>query len=111
MTRTPPPTPPLGSPTPPTRHRAPRRRNWNCVASNIKFDKASLTAKADQPFTITLTNNDTVEHNITIEDLKVNKDVEGGKSETSDSVTPAAGTYEYHCEYHPSAMKGQLIVS
>lgn len=81
------------------------------VASEIKFDKASMTAKADQPVTITLTKNDTVEHNITIEKLDVDQDAEGGESETTEAFTPAAGTYEYHCEYHPSAMKGQLLVS
>lgn len=81
------------------------------VAAEVKFDRASLTARADQPLTITLTNNDTIEHNLTIEDLDIDEDVDGGGSVTSDTVTPATGTYEYHCEYHPAAMTGTLIVS
>lgn len=81
------------------------------IASEIAFDKASMTAKADQPLTITLQNNDSVEHNITIEKLDVDEDAEPNESATTDTITPAAGTYEYHCEYHPAAMKGNLLVS
>jgi len=80
------------------------------VATNFQFDKTTLTATAGQPVTFKVTNNGTVEHNLTIKDLKVNKDVEAGES-AQQTVTPAAGTYEYHCEYHPTQMTGTLTVS
>lgn len=80
------------------------------VATDIAFDKSSLTAKADEPLTIKIENKGKIPHNITVEDLKVSKDVEGGQS-AEQTVTPAAGTYQYHCEYHPEAMKGTLTVS
>lgn len=79
------------------------------VATNYQFDKAELTAAAGQPVTFTITNNGTVDHNLTVKDLNVNKDVKPGKS-ASISVTPKAGTYEYHCEYHPTQMTGTLTV-
>jgi plastocyanin len=80
------------------------------VATNFAFDKTTLTAAADKAVTFKITNNGTVEHNLTIDDLAVNKDVEAGES-AEQTVTPKAGTYEYHCEYHPSQMKGELTVS
>lgn len=81
------------------------------IASEITFDKASMTAKVAQPLTVTLLNNDSVEHNITVEALDIDEDAEPNESATSDTVTPPAGTFDYHCEYHPTAMKGTLIVS
>ncbi len=81
------------------------------VATDFKFDKASITAQAEQPLILTIKNDGAAEHNLTVEKLDVNEDVEGGKSASSDTITPAAGTYQYHCEYHPSTMSGQLLVS
>lgn len=80
------------------------------VATDFTFDKATLSAKADQEVTFKLTNNGSVEHNLTIKDINVDKDAEVNES-AEQTVTPKAGTYEYHCEYHPSAMKGTLTVS
>jgi len=80
------------------------------TAKNTTFDVATLTASAGKKVTFTLKNQDSIEHNLTIEKLNVNKDVEGGESGSA-TATPAAGTYEYHCEYHPTQMKGTLTVS
>ncbi|MEY2425212.1 MAG: Cupredoxin-like domain [Actinomycetota bacterium] len=80
------------------------------VATNFQFDQTTLTAKADEAVKFVIKNEGDVEHNLTIEDLDVNKDVEAGES-ADQTVTPAAGTYEYHCEYHPAKMKGTLTVS
>ena len=76
----------------------------------IQFDTDQLSATAGKAVTFKIVNNGTVEHNLTIKDLKVDKDAEVGES-AEQTVTPAAGTYEFHCEYHPSAMKGTLTVS
>jgi plastocyanin len=81
------------------------------VAKNITFDKTDLTATAGDTVTFVIKNEDTVEHNLSIEDLKVDKDAEKGESAQQSVSDLKAGTYEYHCEYHPDAMKGTLTVS
>ena len=80
------------------------------TAMNTSFSMTDIKLPAGQKVTFTLKNADQVEHNLTIEGLKVNKDVEGGKSGSA-TVTPKAGTYPFHCEYHPDKMKGVVTVS
>ena len=87
------------------------------VATNFQFDQATLSATAGSATTYKVTNNGTVDHNLTITDnadashkALVNEDVKPGKS-ASKALTLAAGSYEYHCEYHPTQMKGTLTVS
>ena len=90
---------------------APGGTTITLVATNFAFDQTEITATADDPVTFVLKNEaDSTEHNLTIEDLDVDKDAEGGES-AEQTVTPEAGTYDYFCEYHPSQMKGTLTVS
>ncbi|MBA2608710.1 MAG: cupredoxin domain-containing protein [Actinobacteria bacterium] len=79
-------------------------------ATDFKFDPTTLTAKAGEAVTFTIKNDGKVTHNLTIEDLKVDQDVKDGKT-ASQTVTPKAGSFEYHCNYHPASMKGTLTVS
>lgn len=80
------------------------------IAANIAFSPVGIALKAGQKVTLKLQNDDKVKHNLTVEDLKVNKDVEAGQSGTA-TITPKAGTYQFHCEYHPQQMKGTLTVT
>jgi plastocyanin len=79
-------------------------------ASGFAFSPSNLEASGTE-FTINYSNNDEVEHNLTIKDLDVDEDVEvGGTVEVS--VTGAEpGTYDFQCEYHPDTMRGELTVS
>lgn len=47
---------------------------------------------------------------LTIDGLKVNKDVEGAKTGTA-TATVKAGTYKFRCEYHPQQMTGTVTVT
>ena len=77
-------------------------------AHDFGFDPAKLTLKSGAA-TITITNSGSAEHNLTIDGLKVNKDVPAGKT-ASVNLTAKAGTYPFHCEYHPTQMKGVVTV-
>ena len=79
------------------------------TAKDFKFDPTDLTAEAGRKVTIVLTNDDDTEHNITIEDLDVDQDAEGGETGQA-TITPDAGSYDFHCKYHPNQMQGTLTV-
>jgi len=60
--------------------------------------------------TFVVANGDGIEHNLTVPGLHVDKDVEGGETE-SVTVTAKPGTYPFHCEYHPKQMKGTITIT
>jgi len=87
-------------------------------ARNIAFDPTSLTAPADQPFTIKFTNNDAgIPHDVVIHTGPNTSDpalFEGEIFNGTDSrlyPIPAlkAGTYAFSCKVHPN-MTGTLTV-
>jgi plastocyanin len=79
-------------------------------AMNTTYTPTAVPLKAGQKVTFVVTNGDQIEHNLTVKDLKINADVAGGKT-TKATATPAAGTYEFHCEYHPQQMTGTITVT
>ncbi len=79
------------------------------TAANITYSPTDIKVAAGE-VTFVVKNTDKVEHNLTIDDGgNVNKDVEGGKTVQA-KATLKAGTYKFHCEYHPDAMKGTITV-
>ena len=55
------------------------------------------------------TNTGSVEHNFTVDGKGISKDAEAGESATIKVDLPA-GSYPFHCKYHPTQMKGTLTV-
>jgi hypothetical protein len=60
---------------------------------------------------VEVTNQDTIEHNFTFAEANADQDVEGGEDATATFTAPAAGSYEFFCKYHPSAMRGTVTVT
>ena len=85
------------------------------AAKDVAFDKTSLEAPADQPFTIKFQNNDaTISHNVAIHDAAGQEVFKGDIFPGVDVRTypiPAlkAGSYTFSCTVHP-AMTGTLTV-
>ena len=78
------------------------------TAANIAFDPTELSVAAGE--TITLRNEDGVEHSFTIDDPEIDAEAEGGEEATVDAPDEP-GTYDFHCRYHPDQMTGTLTVS
>jgi plastocyanin len=81
------------------------------TAKGIAFDQTQLKMPAGKQVTVTLNNQDSVEHSFTFKDAKADKDAEGGETAEVSFTAPAAGSYEFHCKYHPNQMKGTVTVS
>lgn len=78
------------------------------TARDFSFTPTAANMAADGA-TIHVVNAGAVKHNLTIEGLKVNKDLPPG-STTDLAVHAKPGTYQFHCEYHPTTMKGTITV-
>lgn len=96
---------------------SPNGTSLSVQAQNIAFSTDCLAAPAGQPFTIQFNNMDAgVPHNIAIvgtggSDLFTGDVVTGPTVTTYNVDALAAGTYEFHCNVHPSQMHGTFVVS
>ena len=87
------------------------------VAANVAFDKDQLTLPADEEATVTLNNEDSAPHNLSIyEDDSAEADLfkgsEVGAGATLDYDIPALekGEYFFRCDLHPTSMIGTVTV-
>lgn len=78
------------------------------TAKDFAFTPTSIQLTAGDN-TLKVTNSGAVKHNLTVEGLKVDKDLPPGATQTV-GLTAKAGTYPFHCEYHPTQMKGTITV-
>ena len=81
------------------------------VAKGVKFDKASFDLKSGSSYTVEVDNQDGIEHNFTFQAANASQDVEANEDAKVTFTAPAAGSYEFHCKYHPAAMKGTITVA
>ncbi len=80
------------------------------TAKDFSFSPTALDLTAGKTATISATNDGAAKHNLTIEKLKVNVDLPPGSTKTAVVEGAKAGTYEFHCEYHPTQMKGTVTI-
>jgi plastocyanin len=84
------------------------------TAANLAWDTDALAVNADEPFTVTVENEDTAVHNFSIyeddtleTDFFIGKDV-AANATVEEEVDPLKeGEYYFQCDYHPS-MNGTL---
>ena len=79
-------------------------------AANFTFDPTEIELKAGEAVTFVVKNGDQVRHNLTVEGMAVDQDVEAGKTAEA-KATPEAGTFQFRCEYHPNQMQGTVTVT
>lgn len=92
------------------------------TAKNIAFDQSTLTVAAGSAVQLTLDNQDSgIPHNWSLyksKDAAVSGDsplagtkIEAGPvKETTTFAAPAAGTYYFRCDVHPTTMTGTFVV-
>jgi plastocyanin len=78
-------------------------------AKNYAYSPMAVTMSKGK-VTFVVANSGSVEHNLTVPGLHVDKDVEAGETE-SVTVTAKPGTYPFHCEYHPKQMHGTITIT
>jgi plastocyanin len=78
------------------------------MASDFKFDKTSLDMQSGSQVKVELRNQGQAEHNFTFTEAGANQDVEAGEDATATFTAPAAGSYQFHCKYHPDQMQGTI---
>ena len=85
-------------------------------AQGTKFDKDCLAAPADRPFTVNFDNKDQTAHNLMILESHSASEAlfDAGAIPTGIRTlnVPAlkAGTFAFHCKFHPGQMSGTFIV-
>jgi plastocyanin len=89
----------------------------NLTAKNVSFEEKTLTAPADQPWTIHFDNQDAgTPHDIDIlasdngQKILDTKEFPGVAAQDFPVEPLAAGSYRYECSIHPSLMFGTLTV-
>jgi plastocyanin len=76
---------------------------------NYFFDPASVKAPAGKKITIELVNDSSDEHNFTLTEQGVSKDVEPGEEGEVTVTVPKSGTLTFYCKYHRErGMTGML---
>lgn len=84
------------------------------MQDSMRFDPDTLTVKVGETVEIALSNDGAIKHNMNIDGLDVDKDLDGGKSESISFEAPSSpGEYKIFCDIpgHESAgMVATLIV-
>lgn len=85
------------------------------TAADLAFDAGTIEATAGEAFTITLVNNDSAPHNISVYTAEGGDPIVEGtiinQGETVEVEVPAqdAGEYYFQCDVHPD-MNGTVVV-
>ena len=80
--------------------------------NNFYFNPTILKGTPGQKVTLEIKNEGSVKHNFTIEDQKIDQDLNPDQTVKVTVTFPSSGLVEFHCEYHKSlGMVGALEAS
>lgn len=81
-------------------------------ASEFAFTPTCVEAGAGGSLTVTVTNGGSALHNLTVESLGIDQDVQAGESMTVEVTLPDAGALPFVCKYHVAdGMQGAFVVA
>jgi plastocyanin len=76
------------------------------------FNPTTIQGKPGQTLTLELKNEGKAEHNLTLTDQKIDKDVDAGEDAKVSVKVPKSGSITFFCKYHQAAgMTGKLAVA
>ena len=81
------------------------------TASGTAWNTTSLDMTSGAQVSIEVNNEDSIQHNFTFEAAQANMDLPANEDATVTFTAPAAGTYDFLCKFHPTAMKGTVTVT
>ena len=81
------------------------------TASGTAWNTTSLDMTAGAQVSVEVDNQDSIQHNFTFEEAQADVDIPANEDATVSFTAPAAGSYDFLCKFHPSAMKGTVTVT
>jgi plastocyanin len=81
------------------------------AASGTAWDTTSFDLTSGTNYSLEVNNQDSVQHNFTFEAAQADVDIPANEDATVTFTAPAAGSYDFLCKFHPSAMKGTITVA
>ncbi|MEO8323968.1 MAG: cupredoxin domain-containing protein [Actinomycetota bacterium] len=86
------------------------KQSVTVTAADFSFAETEIQVDPGATVDLTLDNTGDAKHSFTSDDLDVEIEAEGGAEASTTFDAPDSGTFEFHCEYHPDAMTGQIVV-
>jgi plastocyanin len=82
------------------------------TATDYQFDTPSISLTPGETVALTFNNHGSVQHTFSSDDLDgVDFPADPGATVTGTFTAPTSpGTYEFHCNIHPTQMKGTFVV-
>jgi plastocyanin len=84
---------------------------FQLAASDFKWDQTSLEMQAGTEVKVEVSNQGQATHSFTFEEASADQDIAAGEDATITFTAPTAGSYQFLCKYHPTAMKGSVTVT
>jgi plastocyanin len=81
------------------------------TASGTAWDTTSFDMTSGSNYSIEINNDDSVQHNFTFVEAQVDDEIQPNEDATVTFTAPAAGSYEFFCKFHPTAMRGTITVT